>query len=276
MIELPGESRYVTVDGIDTHYVVAGEGPPLLLFHGLGASVVTWRDNIGPLSNAFQVYAVDLPGHGDTGKPDFDYAADAIVEFIQGLLPSSQPRPAGNHRLIGGALGLMTALRYLEFVSSLVLVSSAALGKKVSIYLRLVTLPILGDLLESSRVGGTRFMLYKVFHDRRFATEELVEELFRSRRMPGAKEAVVRVLRNTVNILGVRKEYVLVDNLASLKLSVMVVWGSQDQTIPVSHAYRASEAAAHVRLQVYDQCGHWPHMEKASEFNSLVLEFLAR
>ena len=108
--------------------------------------------------------------------------------------------------MIGGALGLMTALRYPELVSSLVLVSSAALGKKVSIYLRLVTLPILGDLLESSRVGGTRFMLYKEFHDRRFATEELVEELFRSRRMPGAKEAVVRVLRNTVNILGVRKE----------------------------------------------------------------------
>ena len=83
MIELPGESRYVTVDGIDTHYVIAGEGPRLLLFHGLGASVVMWRDNIGPLSNAFQVYAVDLPGHGDTGKPDFDYAADAIVEFIR-------------------------------------------------------------------------------------------------------------------------------------------------------------------------------------------------
>ena len=276
MIELPGKSRYVTVDGIDTHYVVAGEGPPLLLVHGLGASVVTWRDNIGPLSNTFQVYAVDLPGHGDTDKPDFDYAADAIVDFIvgfSGALNLDRPGFIGNS--IGGALGMMTAVRYPELVSSLVLVSSASLGREVSIYLRLVSLPILGDLLESSSVGGTRFMLYKVFHDRSFATEELVEELFRSRRMPGAKEAVVRVIRNTVNLLGVRKEHILVNQLESLKLPVMIVWGAQDQILPVSHAYRASEAAAHVRLQVFDQCGHWPHMEKASEFNSLVLKFLS-
>ena len=276
MIELPGKSRYVTVDGIDTHYVVAGEGPPLLLVHGLGASVVTWRDNIGPLSNAFQVYAIDLPGHGDTDKPDFDYAADAIVDFIMGFAQSlNLDRPGIIGNSIGGALAMMTAIRYPELVSSLVLVSSASLGREVSIYLRLVSLPILGDLLESSSVGGTKFMLYKVFHDRSFATEELVEELFRCRRMPGAKEAVVRVIRNTINLLGVRKEHILVDKLESLKLPVMIVWGAQDQILPVSHAYRASKAAAHVRLQVFDQCGHWPHIEKASEFNSLVLKFLS-
>ena len=276
MIELPGKSRYVTVDGIDTYYVVAGEGPPLLLVHGLGASVVTWRDNIGPLSNAFQVYAIDLPGHGDTDKPDFDYAADAIVDFIMGFAQSlNLDRPGIIGNSIGGALGMMTAIRYPELVSSLVLVSSASLGREVSIYLRLVSLPILGDLLESSSVGGTKFMLYKVFHDRSFATEELVEELFRCRRMPGAKEAVVRVIRNTINLLGVRKEHILVDKLESLKLPVMIVWGAQDQILPVSHAYRASKAAAHVRLQVFDQCGHWPHIEKASKFNSLVLKFLS-
>ena len=276
MIELPGKSRYVTVDGIDTHYVVAGQGPPLLLVHGLGASVVTWRDNIGPLSNAFQVYAIDLPGHGDTDKPDFDYAADAIVDFIMGFAQSlNLDRPGIIGNSIGGALGMMTAIRYPELVSRLILVSSASLGREVSIYLRLVSLPILGDVLESSSVGGTKFMLYKVFHDRSFATEELVEELFRCRRMPGAKKAVVRVIRNTINLLGVRKEHILVDKLECLKLPVMIVWGAQDQILPVSHAYRASKAAAHVRLQVFDQCGHWPHIEKASEFNSLVLKFLS-
>ena len=73
MIALSGQPRYVTVHGIKTHYVVAGTGHTLLLFHGLGRSVVTWRDDFGPQSKAFRVYAVDLLGHGDS---------DTILRFV--------------------------------------------------------------------------------------------------------------------------------------------------------------------------------------------------
>ena len=214
MIELPGESRRVTVDGISTHYVEAGAGRPLLLFHGLGASVATWRDNIGPLAQSFRVVAMDLPGHGDSEKPDIDYRPEAMVRFIARFAESTGlERPAMVGNSVGGALGLMTALKYPELVSGLVLVDSASLGREISIYIRLVSVPLLGEVLESSRVGGTKFMLTKVFHDPRFATSELVDELYRSRQMRGAKEAVVRVIRRTVNLFGVRDEYVLVDQL---------------------------------------------------------------
>jgi pimeloyl-ACP methyl ester carboxylesterase len=95
MMELPGESRYVTVNGIKAHYLVAGDGRPLLLLHGLGASVATWRDNIGPLSQSFRVYALDLPGHGDSDKPDIDYDADRVVQFIASTVESlGMDRPA--------------------------------------------------------------------------------------------------------------------------------------------------------------------------------------
>ena len=276
MIELPGESRHVRVSGINMHYVVAGDGRPLLLFHGLGASVVTWRDNIGPLSKAFRVYAVDLPGHGDSDKPDIDYATDTMVQFVKDFIESlNLERPAIIGSSVGGALALMTALRHPDLVSGLVLVDSASLGRELSLYIRLVSIPWLGEFLESSRVGGTKFMLYKVFHDPEFVTQELQEELHRSRNMPGAKEAVVRVIRNAVNLMGIRKQYVLVSELNRLAAPMMVVWGAQDQIIPVSHAYRASEAVPDARLHVFDQCGHWSHMEKASEFNSLAMDFLS-
>ena len=118
-------------------------------------------------------------------------------------------------------------------------------------------------------------MLNKVFTDQTFVTQELLDELYRSRDMPGAKEAVVRVIRRTVGLRGVRKEYVYLDGLPRLKMPLMVVWGAQDLILPVSHAYRALEAAPHARLKVFDGCGHWPHMERASEFNSLALDFLS-
>ena len=277
MIELPGESRYVRVGNIDTHQVVAGEAPPLLLLHGLGASVITWRDNIGPLSRAFRVYALDLPGHGDSDKPDIDYSADTVVQFLLGFVESlgiERPRMIGNS--IGGALALITALRYPDLVDGLVLVDSGGLGREVPLYVRLVSVPGLGELLESSKVGGTRFMLYNVFHDRSFVTQDLLDELYRCRQMPGAKEAVVRAVRNTVNLMGVRTQYVLVDALKSLDLPLMLVWGAEDRILPVSHAYRAAEAAPHARLEVYDGCGHWPHMERAADFNRAVVEFLPR
>ena len=261
MIELPGESRWVTVDGIRTHYVEAGAGRPLLLFHGLGASVVTWRDNIGPLAQSFRVVALDFPGHGDSEKPDIDYDPWAIVRFIAGFAEATGlERPAVVGNSVGGALGLMTALKYPDLVSGLVLVDSASLGKEISLYVRLIAVPLLGEMLESSRVGGTKFMLNNVFHDPSFATSELVEELYRSRQMRGAKEAVVRVIRRTVNLLGVRDEYVLIDRLKSLPIPTMVVWGAQDRIFPVSQAYATSASSPQTVLHVFDDCGHWLHM----------------
>ena len=150
MMELPGESRYVTVNGIKAHYQVAGDGRPLLLLHGLGASVATWRDNIGPLSQAFRVYALDLPGHGDSDKPDIDYNADnRVLQFIARTVESiGMDRPAIIGSSIGGALALMMALRHPDMVSRLVLVDSASLGRDFTIYLRLVLVPL-------SRVPGS-------------------------------------------------------------------------------------------------------------------------
>ena len=157
MSGLPGESRYIAVDGIKTHYVVAGEGRPLILFHGLGSSVATWRDNIGPLSRAFKVYAVDLPGHGDSEKPDIDYDPWTIADLMGKLakdLVLERPIIIGSS--VGGALGLMVTLKYPDLVSGLVLVGSAGLGKEISLYIRLVSLPILGLILESPKISGTQ------------------------------------------------------------------------------------------------------------------------
>ena len=276
MIELPGESRWVAVDGINTHYVEAGAGQPLLLIHGLGASVVTWRDNLGPLAQSFRVVALDLPGHGDSDKPDIDYAAQTIVRHMARFMDAiGFERTAIVGNSVGGALGLMVALAYPELVSSLVLVDSAGLGKEISTYVKLASIPLLGRLLESPKFG-TKFLLYNVFHDPSLASPELLEELHRSRQMRGAKEAVVRVIHNVVDLRGVRDDYVLIDELKDLPMPTMVVWGAEDRVFPVSHAYRAADSSPQTVLKVFEECGHWPHMEKATAFNSAVKKFLSR
>ncbi len=93
--------------------------------------------------------------------------------------------------------------------------------------------------------------------------------------MPGVKEAVVRTIQRAVNLWGVRRGYVFLDDLKRLKVSLLVVWGAQDQTFPVPHSYRASEATPRANVRIFERCVHWPHMEKAEEFNALVRDFLS-
>ena len=273
---LTGASRHVRVDGINIHYVEAGQGPPVLLFHGLASSVFTWRENMTALARCHRVFAFDLPGHGDSDKPDISYnpwdVAGIMGKAVE-QLGLSNAAVIGSSA--GGALGLMMAIKFPDLVSSLVLVGSSGLGKSVPPYIRLLSLPLVGSVLQSHRLGGTKQMLRSVFHDRSLATQDMVDEMHRTRSMPGAKEAVVRTLRRTVSLGGVRDGYVLADRLSSIGKPIMLVWGAQDRMFPVALACRASELAPAARLEVFDQCGHWPHMEKAGEFNSLALEFLS-
>ena len=273
---LTGTSRYIKVGGFNIHYVEAGQGPPVLLYHGLASAVFTWRENMSVLSRHHRVLAFDLLGHGDSDKPDIDYNPWDVADIM-----GDAARQLGltNAAVIGssagGSLGLMMAVNFPDLVSSLVLVGSSGLGKDVPPYIRLLSLTLVGSVLQSHRLGGTKQILQSVFHDRSLASRDMVDEMHRTRSMPGAKEAVVRTLRRTVSLGGVRDDYVLLDRLSKLRIPIMLVWGAQDRMFPVSVAYRASELAPAVRLEVFDQCGHWPHMEKAGEFNSLVLEFLS-
>ena len=95
-------------------------------------------------------------------------------------------------------------------------------------------------------------MLKKVFHDPRFVQEALLDELWRTRQLPGAKEAVGRVLRRTVGLRGVRSRYVLLDQLEMVQAPILIVWGREDRVLSVDHAYRAAKALPGARLEVLE------------------------
>ncbi|MBF8267490.1 MAG: putative hydrolase or acyltransferase of alpha/beta superfamily [Dehalococcoidia bacterium] len=270
------EHRYLTVGGVHTHYVAAGKGPPLLLLHGLGASSVAWSANIAPLSQRYSVYALDIPGHGDSDKPDIDYQVPAGARFIRAfmhVLGINRASLAGNS--MGGMLALRTALEFPHLVEKLVLVDAAGLGRELGWSVRLLSLPLAGEILEDTSLRGTGAMLRRIFYDRSFVQEGLLQELHRTRRMPGAKEAVLKTVRGAVSLRGLRKEWVMVEALKSLDAPVLIVWGAQDRIVPVRHAHNAARLAPDVRLCIFDGCGHWPQMEKSSQFNQVVLEFLS-
>ena len=276
-MELPGESRDVAVDGVRARYVAAGEGPPVVLLHGLTSSKAVWWNNIGPLSERHRVYALDLPGHGDSEKPNISYDARSMIEFLRGFLNAvGHERAALIGGSLGGGLALHTALAYPDMVSKLALCGSGALGREVALAIRLASLPWLGELLVGEPLGGPRVMLRKILYDKSLARGALLEELRRTNRMRGAREAALKIIRNYIRPWGVRRKYIVTGRLRGLETPTMIFWGADDEIIPVSHAYRAAKALPRCELHVFGSCGHWPYVERADDFNRLTLEFLSR
>ena len=269
------EDRYVEVDGISTHYVFAGSGHPVVLLHGLGASLAVWWENMAPFAERFSVYALDLPGHGDSGKPDIAYDMPSTVRFLASFLDSQgidRVSLVGNSG--GGMLAAAFASLHPDRLDRLVLVDAAGLGREMPVFLRLASLPIIGEILQTPKVRNTENLIKSVFYEPRVVQDALAGELMRVRNLPGAKEAVLKAVRQGVTLWGMRRELVLLPHLQRVKVPILLVWGREDRVIPVAHAYLAASMLPGARLHVIPFCGHWPQMERAQEFNRVVITFL--
>ncbi|HEY7293862.1 MAG TPA: alpha/beta fold hydrolase [Dehalococcoidia bacterium] len=270
------EEHYRTIAGYRTHYVVAGAGPPLVLVHGVGGSLISYQRNIRQLAAVARVYALDLPGHGHSPAPDAEYRAEDGGAFLRAFIAEVCGEPA---TLVGlSAGGLMCALAAVEqpaLVTRLVLVSSAGFGRAVSWPLRMLTLPLVDRFVETPTQEQVRSALERQVYDPATITTELVEAVYDVWRQPGNRRAFLRSLRSNISLLGVRRWRRHLRAASRLAMPVLIVWGRDDKTIPVRHAYRAVKRVAGARLHIFERCGHMPPFERAAEFNQLVVEFLS-
>src|SRR5919198_4190353 len=119
-------ARDVTVDGIRLHVVEAGEGPALVLLHGLSATHFTWEHTIPAFADRWRVVAPDLPGHGRSAKPDAPYSIDFYAGVIRSLgrvLGIDEAVVVGNS--LGGQIAVELGLSYPVWTRALVLVAPA-------------------------------------------------------------------------------------------------------------------------------------------------------
>lgn len=247
------EYNTTSVWGLNVRYVdtgKAGEGPVVLLLHGLADSLISWYCNIDFLADAgYRVIALDLPGFGESDKPshleyDPGSAADFVYDFCQEL-GIEKLSLVGNSA--GGLIAGLFALEHPTVVEKLVLVDSAGLGRKVSWLLRAISVPILGELLP---------------------------EMGRIKLLPGASMATVRSIRSSINLRGLRPKWQILSRLKQSEVPLMVIWGADDFIIPVIHAEAARRELPQCDVRVLPEFGHWPQMEKPSVFNPLVADFL--
>ena len=238
-----------------------------MFVHGLGGSYETWSLNLPAFAERFRICALDLVGAGGSDKPAMDYSVPSLADFLARFLDAMdedwQRVNLVSHSL-GGAIALVFATRYPERVERLVLADSAGLGPEIN-----------GELLDLIRaepsVEGIRTELTHFFAHQGLVQQALVEQLYQQRLQPGAREALLATTEAAFG--GNRQRIDLRETLVSLPNKALVVWGKADSVVPVAHAQQASRAPG-CRVEVFESCGHCPHIERADAFNQLATLFL--
>ena len=275
-------SKQIQVQGFNIRCLKAGErGPLVLLLHGAGtdSAQLSWGEVIGPLAANHRVYAPDLPGYGDSDRPDTAYTTDFYVSFLGELLDTLGLLRASLVGLsMGGALALGAALRWPERVNRLALVDTYGIQRKVAMhklsYLMVITPGVLEATWASVRASRAmgRASLRNIFHDPRSVPEALIDEIYAEARKPHAGRAFTRYQRHDMRWNGLRTVYL--DRLDEIHAPTLFIHGRQDKAVPLACAEEAHALLPGSQLQVIDGAGHWPQREKPAEFLKVIQEFL--
>ena len=168
----------------------------------------------------------------------------------------------------------MFALEHPEMVEKMALVGSGGFARRVSWLLRALSVPVLGDIVYQPWVNEKMGITKRLFHRPPAILEELLPEMNRMRQLPGARAAVLRSIRSSITLRGVRKAGYILDPLKNSDVPLMTVWGAEDRIIPVQHAEDVRRELPGSIVEVIPECGHWPQMEKPSVFNPFLIDFL--
>jgi pimeloyl-ACP methyl ester carboxylesterase len=275
------ERAEIILHGHRVNYRRAGNGPLLVLLHGIAGSSATWEDVIPRLSGRHTVIAPDLLGHGDSSKPRGDYSLGAYANLIRDLLGAlGEERGTIIGHSLGGGVALQFAYQFPERCERLVLVSSGGLGGDVSPLLRAATLPgseIVLPLLAHPRVLEIAALVPRALGRMGLTTRADLTEMargYQSLSDAEARSAFIHTLRGVIDPTGQRINASDRLYLAS-KMPSLIIWGRRDRIIPVTHAQPTHDGMPGSRLELFDHSGHFPQLDDPLRFARTLQDFFA-
>ena len=254
------ESR-VTVAGTEVQMFSGGSGPPLLYLHGAGGNR-GWQDFHEELAKNNTVYAPSQPGFNGTGRPEWVSTIADMAHFTQKV---ARQLGLGRYALVGHSMGGWIAAEIAamspDSLTGLVLIDAVGIRPKES------------DITEIFMVSSETRAGY------RFYDPSQVPNLEELNREMTPEEALVDFSNREMASRLLWRPYMhnpsLPHYLSDVGTPTLIVWGRQDAIVPLECGELFHQALSNSRLQVIDQCGHSPQIEKPQEFNQGVSEFLS-
>jgi pimeloyl-ACP methyl ester carboxylesterase len=275
------EAREADLHGHRATYRVAGDGPTVVLIHGMINSSRHWEEVALRLAGSHRVVAPDLIGHGDAATPRGDYSLGAHASTIRDLLTTIGVERATivGHSL-GGGVAMQFFYQFPQRTERLVLISSGGLGQEVSPLLRGAALPGAATALRlaaNPRLVATLERAGGRLRARGSSSGVYLEAVARALRPlqdRGSRRAFLQTLRAVIDVHG--QHVSARDRLYLLgEMQTMIVWGERDRTIPAAHGVAAAEAIPRCRHETLSRAAHFPHLEDPEGLAGVLADFLA-
>ena len=237
-----------------------GEGTPVILIHGFGGDSDNWLFNIDAVNAKAPVYAIDLPGHGQSIKkidnPDVGTMVSAVMQLMDHL--DTEKAHLVGHSM-GGLIAGKCAEEFDERVASITMICSAGLGDEIN------NEYINGFVSAKSR-KELKPTLKNLFADQSLVSRSMVDELLKYKRLDGVQEFLESLSANLFS-KGLQTIKIL-DELNTKKIPVTVIWGAQDAVIPSNHANVLDNA----KVEIIADAGHMVQRENSAWVNELIID----
>ena len=266
-------SKFAEIDGVRIHYQEKGTGVPLVLIHGYTSSIYTWKDVLDPLAAKYHVIAVDLKGFGFSEKPSGDYTRRAQGELVAHLLDYLKIEKAwiaGNS--MGGEVVLNVALNHPDKVLGMILIDSAGIQSvgHSSLAPWYLQTPIVGRVLTALFLTSDKLVrrgLKKSFFDDSKIDEDRVRYYYEPLKTRAGQLAAIEA-RNQFD------QYPIENDLGSINLPTLIIWGADDEVIPIEAGRRMNSLITGSKFVIFDQCGHVPQEEMPERVLDSMTEFI--
>jgi pimeloyl-ACP methyl ester carboxylesterase len=268
----------IEIQGRRINYVDLGEGdaPPVVFIHGLGGCWQNWLENLPRLAQDRRCLALDLPGFSESEMPREKISiggyASTVVEWARVLGIDEPADVIGNS--MGGFIAAEIGINHADFVRRIVLCSAAGISitnlkrRPVLTVARMtaaVTNLVLARRSMMVRRAGLRHMMMGyIFRHPSLIAPDLAYHVMSGSESPGFLDA-----------LDALTDYDFRDRLDDVKVPVLLVWGSEDNLVPVEDADEFERLIPNARKVILDDTGHVAMIERPATFNDLAVEFLA-
>ena len=267
-VDLPG------ADGVN--YAEIGEGEPIIFVHGIAGCWRNWLENLPYFGRTHRAIALDLPGFGDSPMPSWEITmanyGRLIHDFCERLGIDSVAALVGNS--MGGFISTEAVIEEPERFERLVLISAAGVsfaewgGTHLDAASRIfkAAIPLMSGERRSywTRPRGRKLAFGRVVRNPNGLRPELLAEQVRpGLQAPGFSDALA-------SIWG----YDTRERLQEIEIPTMVVWGLNDQIVPVEAALAYHRLIPRSRLEIFERTGHLPMLERPQRFNPLLEGFI--
>lgn len=281
--DLTAVSRYIDIEQprMRTHLLEAGEGEPLVLIHGGDGEGALWTPLMAQLADGFHLYALDRPGCGLSDPFDYRdvdirrHAGDFVTSVLDALGLDSATLAATS---MGGFFALAAALDHPTRVRRLALVGMpVGMSRSAPLPLRVIAgVPGLSSRFMKSRgsIEAQRAQYKQMFKmDPDTIPEPYLQARVAGVSIPATQDTWAVLLRRVAGLGGIRPGMYLGEELASIDVPTLVLWGEHDMA-PLDEGRRESARIARAQFVAMTGLGHHPFLEAPEETARLIREFM--